>query len=71
MRTRFVKDSKSIQQKGRRVTIFLQERVETVIYKLLNQEPIKSPNKCSDKQFNSPIVITIKKDQTVKLALDS
>ena len=26
---------------------------------------------CSDKQFISPIVITVKKDQTIKLAMES
>ena len=28
-------------------------------------------NNCSDQYFISPIVITVKRDQTIKLALDS
>ena len=28
-------------------------------------------DKCLDRQFISPIVITVKKDQTIKMALDS
>ena len=39
--------------------------------KLIDQKHIIKLDKCSDKKIISPIVITVKKDQTVKLALDS
>ena len=58
-------------QKGRRVPINLQERVNTEIKKLLAEGHIEKLNKCSDQFFISPIVITVKRDQTIKLALDS
>ena len=37
----------------------------------MDQNHIIKLDKCSDRQFISPIVITVKKNQTVKLALDS
>ena len=49
----------------------LEERVEGELSKLMDQNHIMKLDKCSDQQFISPIVITVKKDQTVKLALDS
>ena len=38
---------------------------------MFDQKHIIKLDKCLDKQFISPIVITVKKDETVKLALDS
>ena len=58
-------------QKGIRVPINLQERVISEIKKLLEEEHIEKLNNCSDQYFISPIVITFKRDQTIKLALDS
>ena len=60
-----------VQQKGRRVPISLQEKVDTEIDKLLKQGHIEKLTKCSDKYFVSPVVITVKKDGSVKLALES
>ena len=37
----------------------------------MDQNQIIKLDKCSDRQFISPIVITVKKDQTVKLSIDS
>ena len=71
MKTQFNKEVEPIQQKGRRIPIHLQERVEAELNKLIDQKHIIKLDKCSDKHFISPIVITVKKDQTVKLALDS
>ena len=71
MRTRFSKEFEQIQQKGRRIPIHLQEKVEAELNKLIDQKHIIKLEKCSDKKFISPIVITVKEDQTVKLALDS
>ena len=71
MRTQFNKRFIPIQQKGRRVPVHLQERVDKELKKLMEQKHIIKLDKCSDRQFISPIVITVKKDQTVKLALNS
>ena len=71
MKTQFIKEFVPIQQKGRRIPIQLQEHVEGELNKLIDQKHIIKLDKCSDRQFISPIVITVKKDQTVKLALDS
>ena len=70
MKTQFNRDFEPIQQKGRRIPIHLQERIEVEVNKLIDQKHIIKLDKCSDRQFISPIVITVKKDQTVKLALD-
>ena len=37
----------------------------------MDQKHIIKLDKCSDRQFISPIVISVKKDQTVNLALNS
>ena len=58
-------------QKGRRVPINLQALVNTELKKLLDEKHIRKLNSCSDKKFISPIVITVKIDKTVNLALDS
>ena len=58
-------DVTPIQQKGRRIPIQFQERVEKELNKLIDQQHILKLEKCSDKQFISAIVITVKKDQTV------
>ena len=71
MQTQFIEEFEPIQQKGRRIPIHLQERVEGELNKLFDQKHIIKLDKGSDKQFISPIVIKDKKDQTVKLALDS
>ena len=49
----------------------LQEKVDAEIDKLLQQGHIEKLTECSDKYFVSPIVITVKKDGSVKLALES
>ena len=49
----------------------LQERVNSESKKLLEEGHIEKLNNCSDQYFISPIVITVKRDQTKKLALDS
>ena len=58
-------------QKGRRVPINLQPLVNIELKKLLDEKHIIKLNSCSDKNFISPIVITVITDKTVKLALDS
>ena len=60
-----------IQQKGRRVPITLKDKVGKEISKFLQQGHNEKLEECSDKYFVSPIVITVKKDGSVKLALES
>ena len=48
----------------------LQDKVDGEIDKLLKQGHIKRLEECSDKRFVSPIVVTVKKDGSVKLAQD-
>ena len=49
--------------------VTLQEKMDKEIDKLLTQGHIEKLKECSD--FVSPIVITVKKDGSVKLALES
>ena len=58
-------------QKGRRVPINLQPRVSEELERLQTEGHIEKLSSCSDKHFISPIVITVKKDQSLNLALDS
>ena len=71
MQAEFFNNLTPSQQKGRRVPITLQEKVDKEIDKLLGQGHIQKLEECSDKYFVSPIVITVKKDGSVKLALES
>ena len=58
-------------QKGRRVPTNLQPKVTAEVERLSNEGHIEKLSSCSDEHFISPIVIFVKKDQSVKLALDS
>ena len=69
--TKFLTEFKALQQRGRRIPIHIQEKVEHEIRSLIDQGHIICLEKCSDQQFISPIVITVKKDQSIKLAMDS
>ena len=51
--------------------IHLQPKVKIKLEKLLNEGHIEKLTNCSDQFFISPIVITVKKDQSIKIALDS
>ena len=64
-------DISPYQHKGRRVPLHLTEKVDTEIQHLLNTNQIIKLEKCSDQVFISPVVITVKHDQSIKLALDS
>ena len=59
------------QQKGRRIPIQLQEQVDKEIQNLLEQGHIQKVNNIKDDVFIQPVVITVKKDRSVKLALDA
>ena len=67
----FHKQFTPTHQKGRRVPINLQPLVNAELKKLLDEKHIIKLNSCSNKNFILPIVITVKRDKTVKLALDS
>ena len=58
-------------QKGRCVPINLQPRVSVELERLQTEGNIEKLSSCSDKHFISPIVITVRKDQSIKLALNS
>ena len=59
------------QHKGRRVPLHLLERVEQELEKLIEDKQIMRLEKCSDEYFISPVVFTVKKDKSVKIALES
>ena len=59
------------QQKGRRIPIQLHEQVDKEIEMLLKRGHIEKVNKIQDNVFIQPTVITVKKDKSVKIALDA
>ena len=71
VKSKFHKNFQPKHQKGRSVPINLQERVNSEIRKLLGEGHIEKLNNCYDQYFISPIVITVKQEQSIKLALDS
>ena len=71
VRSKFHKHYTPSHQKDRRVPINLLHKVSDELKKLSDQEHIEKLQECFDKNFISPIVITVKKDKAVKLALDS
>ena len=71
VRIEFKQNAKITQQKGRRVPVQLQEAVQKEIERLLEEGHIEKVNEVTDKLFIQPVVITVKKDKSVKIALDS
>ena len=71
VRAEFFENLKLIQQKGRRVPNSLQDKKDKEIHRLINEGHIVKLQECSDKHFVSPILITLKKDGSIKLALES
>ena len=67
----FKDNFKPTQHKGRRVQLHLLEQVEKELENLTEDKQIMRLEKCSDKYFISPKVITVRKDKSVKIALDS
>ena len=57
-------------QKGRHIPINLQDKVNNELKKLLDEKHMIKLSSCLDKSFISPIVVTVKRGQTIKLALD-
>ena len=67
-----MKDSTRItQQKGRRIPIQIQDQVDRKIKNLLDQGHIERVDTIKDDVFIQPIVLTVKKDRSVKIALDA
>ena len=64
-------EAKIRQQKCRRIPIQLQEQVDKEIEKLLKEGHIEKVDKIQDDVFIQPTVITVKKDKSVKIALDA
>ena len=64
-------DSKPIQQKGRPVPIHFQKTVKQELEKLIKTGHLEKADKTTENCFISPAVVTIKKDKSVKIALDS
>ena len=71
MRSNFHEHYTPSHQKGCRVPINLLHKVSDELKKLSDQGHIEKLQECSDKNFISLIVITVKKDKSVILALDS
>ena len=69
--THFHEPLKPIQLKGRRVPLHLLESVKTELCRLKSEGNIKKLENCDEDRFISPIVITCKKDKSIKLAIDS
>ena len=64
-------DISPYQHKGRRVPLHLTDKVDKEIQHLFDTNQIIKLDKCSDQVFISPVVTTVKHDQSIKLALDS
>ena len=67
----FKSDSKICQQKGRRVSIQLQKAVDEEIGRFLKEGHIEKINEIKDDVFIQPTVITVKKDGSLKIAIDA
>ena len=70
-KVKFKSNYTPVHQKGRRVPLHLEKQVEEELKNLQNSGHITRLEKCSDEFFISPIVITVKKDKSIKLAMDS
>ena len=64
-------DSKPIQQKRPPVPIHFQKTVKQELEKLIKKGHLEKADKTTENCFISPAVITIKKDKSVKIALDA
>ena len=69
--THFHEPLKPIQLKGRRIPLHLLDSVKKEFNRLKAEGNIKKLENCDEDRFISPIVITCKKDKSIKLALDS
>ena len=67
----FLSDTTTSQQKGRRIPLQLQTAVDAELRRLLEAGHIKRVDSIRDDVFIQPTVITVKKDRSVKIALDA
>ena len=63
--------AKIIQQKGRPIPIHLQDDVEKEINRLIQSGHLQKAKEIDETCFVSPAVITVKRDKSIKIALDS
>ena len=71
MNTKFKYPMCPNQEKGRRKPIQIQDKVEKKIELLLAEGHIKRLDMCTSDCFLAPIVIKVKKDDSIRLAFDS
>ena len=69
--TYFNEPIKPIQVKGKHIPIHLLPKIKLCIEQLLTDGHIEKLSRCSEDCFISPIVITAKRDGSIKLALNS
>ena len=67
----FHNDLQYRHQKVRRIPIKLQDKVKNELKKILDEKHIIKISSCTDNYIISPIVVTVKKEQTIKIALDT
>ena len=60
-----------IPQKGRPIPIHLQDQVAQELKRLIKHGYVERATEITEDCFVSPAVITVKKDKSVKIALDS
>ena len=63
--------AKIIRQKGRPIPIHLQDDVEREINRLIKSGRLEKAKEIDENCFVSPAVITVKRDKSIKIALDS
>ena len=66
--SKFHRNYRVTHQKAREVPIHLQPKVKIELKKLLNEGHIEKLTNCSDQFFISPIVITVNKYHSIKIA---
>ena len=64
-------NAKITQQKGRRVPIQVQDSADAEVKRLLKEGHIEKIDEIKDDVFIQPTVISVKKDRSVKIALDA
>ena len=69
--TQFEPNLKPSQQRGRRIPIQLQEAVNEEINRMIKKGKIEKVKTIKEDVFIHPTVITVKKDRTVKIAIDT
>ena len=68
--SKFYRNYRVTHQKGEKVPIHLQPEAKIELKKMLNKGHIEKLTNCCDQFFISSKVITVKKDQSIKIALD-